>query len=223
MDPFETASRLAAVEYERVQEMVNRAAAGLAEAKLHRGFSRVTSPIRGRVTEKRTEAGSMAVPGMPLLTLEGTGSYQAQVAVDESFAGRLRIGMPVQVTIPALSRQAAGKIAEILPDVDPRSRSFMVKVALSGTGLRGGLYATVGIAKGKREILLAPRSAIVEKGQLTGVYTVDGSGIVSFRLVRTGREVDGRLEILSGVRAGERIIVSGVEKAVDGGVLEKGI
>ncbi|MCX5821420.1 MAG: efflux RND transporter periplasmic adaptor subunit [Deltaproteobacteria bacterium] len=222
MDQFETQNRLAGLEYERVQEMVDRAAAGLAEARIYRGFARVTSPIRGVVTEKRTEAGSMAVPGMPLLTVESAAAFQAEIAVDESLSGRLKIGAPVFVSIEALNRQMTGKIVEILPAVDPLSRSFMAKVSVSGPGLRTGLYAKVRIPKGKKEVLLAPRPAIVEKGQLTGVYAVDGQGIITYRLVRTGRAYDGRLEILSGLKTGDRIIVGGVEKAEDGGVVEKG-
>ena len=66
MDQFETQNRVAGLEEERVKEMVDRAAAGLAEARIYRGFTWVTAPIRGVVTEKRTEVGSMAVPGMPL-------------------------------------------------------------------------------------------------------------------------------------------------------------
>ena len=73
MDQFETQKKVAGLEYERVQEMVNRAAAGLAEAKIYLGFTRVTSPVKGLVTEKKTEVGSMAVPGMPLLTVESSG------------------------------------------------------------------------------------------------------------------------------------------------------
>ena len=76
------------------------------------------------------------------------------------------------------------------------------------------------IASGKKEIILAPRSAIVEKGQLTGVYAVDGQDVVTYRLVRTGKEYDGQLEILSGLKPNDRIIVQGVEKAVDGGIIE---
>jgi RND family efflux transporter MFP subunit len=182
----------------------------------------VTSPIRGLVTEKRTEAGSMAVPGMPLLTVESAAAFQAEIAVDESLSGRLKIGAPVFVSIEALNRQTTGKITEILPAVDPLSRSFTAKVSVSGPGLRTGLYANVRIPKGKKQVLLAPRAAIVEKGQLTGVYAVDGQGIVTYRLVRTGREYDGRLEVLSGLKPDDRIIVGGMEKAVDGGVVEKG-
>jgi RND family efflux transporter MFP subunit len=157
---------------------------------------------------------------MPLLTVENRAAFHAEVTVDESLSGKLRVGAPVLVSIEAINRQIPGKITEILPAVDPLSRSFTVKVSLSGDGLRSGLYAKMRIASGKKEIILAPRSAIVEKGQLTGVYAVDGQDVVTYRLVRTGKEYDGHLEILSGLKPNDRIIVQGVEKAVDGGVIE---
>jgi multidrug efflux pump subunit AcrA (membrane-fusion protein) len=91
---------------------------------------------------------------------------------------------------------------------------------LSGAGLRSGLYARVKIPSGKKEALLAPQGAIVEKGQLTGVYAVDGQGIVTYRLIRTGKAYDGNREILSGLKPNDRIIVQGVEKARDGGIIE---
>ena len=220
MDQFETQKKVAGLEHERVQEMVNRAAAGLSEAKIFLGFTRVTSPIKGRVTEKKIEVGSMAVPGMPLLTLEGIAAFHAEVTIDESLSGKLRTGMPVLVSIEAIDRQIPGKIKEILPVVDSLSRSFIAKVSLSGAGLRSGLYARVKIPSGKKEVLLAPQSAIVEKGQLTGVYAVDGQGIVTYRLIRTGKAYDGNREILSGLKPNDRIIVQGVEKARDGGIME---
>ncbi len=222
MDQFETQKTVAALEYERVQEMVNRASAGLSEAKIYLGFTGVTSPVRGVVTEKKTEVGSMAVPGMPLLTVENTAAYHAEITVDEGLSGSLRAGMPVLVSIEAINRRLTGKVTEILPAINPQSRSFTVKVSVSGPGLRSGLYAKARIPRGKKEIILAPKTAVVEKGQLTGVYAVDGQGTVTYRLIRTGMEYDGNWEILSGLKAGDRIIVQGAEKAVDGGIVENG-
>ncbi len=222
MDQFETQKTVAALEYERVQEMVNRASAGLSEAKIYLGFTGVTSPVKGVVTEKKTDVGSMAVPGMPLLTVENTAVYHANITVDESLSGTLRPGAPVMVSIDAINRRLMGKVMEVLPAVDPQSRSFTVKISVSGPGLRSGLYAKARIPRGKKEIILAPKTAVVEKGQLTGVYAVDGQGIVSYRLIRTGMEYDGNWEILSGLKAGDRIIVQGTEKAVDGGIVENG-
>jgi RND family efflux transporter MFP subunit len=220
MDQFETQKNVADLEYERVRQMVDRAAAGLAEAKIYLGFTGVTSPIKGLVTEKKTDVGSMAVPGMPLLTVENTAAYHAEITVDESLSGSIRRGMPIAVSLEAINRRLAGKVTEILPAVDPQSRSFTVKVSVSGPGLRSGLYAKARIPRGKKEIILAPKTAVVEKGQLTGVYAVDGQGIVTYRLIRTGMEHGGNWEILSGLKPGDRIIVQGVEKAVDGGIVE---
>jgi RND family efflux transporter MFP subunit len=219
MDQFETQKKVAALEYERVEEMVNRTAAGLSEAKVYLGYTGVVSPVKGVVTEKKTEVGSMAVPGIPLLTVENSAAFHAEVTVDESLSGNLTVGMPVLISIEAINRRLTGKVTEILPAVDPQSRSFTVKISLSGPGLRSGLYAKARIPRGKKEIILAPKTAVVEKGQLTGVYAVDGQGIVTYRLVRTGAEYDSNREILSGLKAGDRIIVQGVEKAVDGGIL----
>jgi RND family efflux transporter MFP subunit len=221
MDQFETQKRMAELEYERVQEMVNRAAAGLSEAKIYLGFTSVTAPVNGVVTEKKTEVGSMAVPGVPLLTVENSAAFHAEVAIDENLSGKLKPGTPVLVSIESINRRIPGKITEILPSVDPLSRTFMAKVSVSGPGLRSGLYAKVRIARGKKETILAPKAAVVEKGQLTGVYAVDGQGVVTYRLVRIGKEYDGNREILSGLKPNDRIIVQGVEKAVDGGIVEE--
>jgi RND family efflux transporter MFP subunit len=220
MDQFETQKRVAALEYERVQELVNRAAAGLSEAKIHLGFTRVTSPVQGRIAEKRTEVGSMAVPGMPLLTVESHAAFHVEIPVDEGMLPKVRVGVPVTVSIEALQRQTAGKITEILPAVDPLSRTATAKVALGGAGLRSGLYAKIRMRRGVRVALLIPRRAVVEKGQLTGAYTVDSQGVITYRLIRTGEALDSRIEVLSGLKPGDRIIVQGVEKALDGGVLQ---
>ena len=168
MDQFETQKKVAGLEHERVQEMVNRAAAGLSEAKIYLGFTQVKSPVKGRVTEKKIEVGSMAVPGMPLLTLEDIAAFHAEVTIDESLSGKLRTGMPVLVSIEAIDRQMPGKIKEILPAVDSLSRSFIAKVSLSGAGLRSGLYATC--KNTEREKRGAPGAA--ERHRRKG--TIDG-------------------------------------------------
>jgi multidrug efflux pump subunit AcrA (membrane-fusion protein) len=79
----------------------------------------------------------------------------------------------------------------------------------------------VSIPIGKKQALLVPKKAVVEKGQLTGVYTVNENSIIAYRLVRDGKSYGDRVEILSGLNPGDTVIVDGVEKAVDGGVVSK--
>ncbi|MHB8883300.1 MAG: efflux RND transporter periplasmic adaptor subunit [Thermodesulfovibrionales bacterium] len=222
LDQIETQKKVAVLDHERAEAAVKRVGAGLSEAKVYQGFSQVRSPVSGIVTEKKAEPGSMAVPGMPLVTVEDNSSYRLEVHVDEKISGRLRTGMKVSVFIDSLGREITGTISDVVQSVDPASRTFLVKVALQAEGLRSGFYARVGIPVGTKEVLSVPKGAVVEKGQLTGVYTVDAASVIKYRLVRTGRTYGDRVEILAGLNPGDRIIVAGIDKAVDGGIAAAG-
>ncbi len=218
LDQIETQRRVARLDYERAGAALKRAEAGVGEAKVYHGFTRITAPVSGTVTEKKIEYGSMAVPGMPLITVEDASSYRVEVNADEAQAGRIRQGMEVRVTIESLNKVFTGTVSEVVPSVDPLSRTFLVKIALRAEGLRNGLYARVSIPVGKKQALLVPSRAVVDKGQLTGIFAVSEKNIISYRLVRPGRAYGDRVEILSGLNPGERVVISGVERAVDGGI-----
>lgn len=220
LDQIETQKKVADIEYERAQEIVKRAKAGLSEAKVYHGYTRVTAPFSGIVTEKKIEKGSMAVPGSPLLTIEDTSSYRIDVNVDERFSGIIRRGLPVDVLIDSIGLQTKASVSEVVPAIDPMSRTFLVKINLKATGLRSGLYARVRIPVGGRETILIPAKAVIEKGQLTGVYTVNDKGIVSFRPVRTGKNYGENIEVLSGLNQGEKVITEGIDKVIDGGIIQ---
>ncbi|MDA8082435.1 MAG: efflux RND transporter periplasmic adaptor subunit [Nitrospiraceae bacterium] len=217
LDQIETQKKVADLDYERAQAAVRRVEAGLNEAKVYQGFARLKSPVSGVVTEKKAEPGSMAVPGMPLLTVEDTSAYRLEINADEKLAGKIRRGMEVKIRIDSLNREMRGIVTDVVQSVDPVTRSFLVKIALKDSSLRSGLYARVSIPVGQKNLLVVPRSAVVEKGELTGVYTVDGSNVISYRLIRTGRTYGDGVEVLSGLSPDEKIVVTGVEKAIDGG------
>jgi RND family efflux transporter MFP subunit len=219
LDTIETRKKVAEHELERVRAMVGRAQAGLEEARLYLGFATVTSPVDGVVSEKRTDAGSMASPGAPLMVIESTGAYHVEVALDEKLLGVVSVGRHVGVELTSLGLNLEGEVIEVVPTVDPRTRSFTVKVGVKHTGLGSGQYAKVTFMAGAREVMRVPASAMVMRGQLTGVYVVDGAGVATYRIVRSGSERGGLVEIISGLRAGERIIVEGAVNAVDGGVV----
>lgn len=219
LDQIETQKKVSDLEYERAEETVNRAKAALSEARVYHGYTRVTAPFSGVITEKRIERGSMAVPGSPLLTIEDTSSYQIVVNVDERFSGLINKGMPALILIDSLGLEIKGTISEVVPSVDPMSRTFIVKIDIKAPQLKSGLYGKVRIPTGKRETMIIPLRAVVEKGQLTGVYAVNREGIISFRPIRTGKTLGDNIEVLSGLNPGERIVTDGISRVIDGGVI----
>jgi RND family efflux transporter MFP subunit len=220
LDTVKTRMEVARLGEERAQAALKRARARLEEARVYLDFTRVVSPTTGVVSEKRIDAGSMAAPGMPLLIVEEP-SYRLEVQVDERLLGRVKKGSPAEVTISSLGLTLTGTVSRVVPAVDPASRTFLVKVDIAHPGLRSGLYGRARFALAEREALLVPRGALVRKGQLTGVYLVGPEGVVTYRLIRVGKLYPGGYEVLSGVSSGDRIVVGGVENAVDGGMLKR--
>jgi len=212
MDQIDTQRKVAESEYERAKAMAE-------EAKTYLSFARVTAPVSGRITEKRIDVGSMATPGMPLLVMESGGSYYIEVFIDAALGKKIKAGMSAEAVVETMDKPLQGKIREVLPSVDPLSRTFTVKLDVRNVSLRSGLFARVQIPVGKREAIVVPEPAVVEKGQLTGVYAVDSQGVVTYRLVRKGNTVAGGIEILSGLDTNDRIITAGVGRAVDGGII----
>jgi membrane fusion protein, multidrug efflux system len=186
-------------------------------------YSQLRSPMHGIVAVKQVEPGSLAAPGTPLLTLEDDRNYRLEVSVDENQLGKIRLGSPVTLRIEALGgEELAGKVEEITPGMDSSSRSFLVKVGLpAGKSIRSGLFGRAVFRTGERQALLVPRRAVLERGQLSGVFVVDEAGTAHYRLIQPGRARGDRVEVLAGLTAGERIAVDGVERLTEGSRLQQ--
>jgi RND family efflux transporter MFP subunit len=216
MDQVETQKKMADSEYERAK-------AAYEETGIYEAYAKIKAPVTGIITSKKIDGGSMAVPGQPLLTIESDTALYVEAFADETLTRGLSKGMTVDVAIEATNRQLRGSIRDIVPAVDPQSRTFLIKIALPAAGLKSGLYARIRVPVGKKEVLLVPEGSVVSKGQLSGVYVVAPSGVMTYRLVKTGRIYpDRRIEILSGLSGNEQIVSEGTQRAVDGGVVRKG-
>jgi RND family efflux transporter MFP subunit len=220
MDRIRTEKEVAQQAARRAEAALSRSRAGLEEAGAYLDFTRLKSPVNGVVTEKKIDAGSMAVPGQPLVVIEEP-AYRMDVNVDESRVESISKGSEVDVEIPSLDRSVKGKVAEAVPAVEPSSRTFVVKIDLRDGSLRSGLYGKARFPVGRRKALLVPAGAVVRKGQLIGVYSVGENGVLSYRLIRVGRTYGEMVEVLSGISDGDRIVVAGVEHAADGGILKE--
>jgi len=210
---------------EQVLAKIDWAKAEAAAAQIILGYARIQSPMKGVVTAKQAEVGVLAVPGAPLLTIEDDSHYRLEAAVEESLIGKIRLRDSVGVFIDAFGPlEWGGKVAEISPASDPVSRSVIVKIDLLPKGkkdgprplLRSGLFGKARFPSGERTLIAIPAKAMVQRGQLQGVYAVDSTNIARLRLIQAGKSYGERVEVLAGLREGEKILVEGLEKVQDG-------
>lgn len=187
-----------------------QAAAGQAQARTMYDFTRVRAPFEGFVTAKLADVGTMATPGTPILVVEDPSRFRLEATVDESAMGAVHLGQKVPVTIDVLGdKQLEGKVVQIVPAADPMSRTFLVKVELPrDPQIRSGLFGRVRFARGERESMTVPKTAVFTRGQLSGVYVVGSDQIAELRYITLGQPSGDSYEVLSGLENGERVVVS---------------
>jgi len=215
-DQYTTQKNVAQLQYQQAQAGVQQARAGLGEVKVYQSYARVTAPVSGIVTQRNIDLGSTAIQGQPLLTIEAPGKSELVANIDESYLDKVKEGE--DVTLEINGKTIKRKITKVVKHIDPTTRTFRAKVDI--TGLAGGQFAKINIPIAKKDAITVPKSAIVEKGELTGVYAVDSENVISYRLIRTGKTYGDKVEVLSGLSDGDKIITVGVEKAIDGGKLD---
>ena len=198
-----------------------QAKAALAQAQTMLSYTTVRSPFDAVVTEKKVDSGALASPGMPLFTVEDVRRYRLEATVNESDLAYVRMGQAAPVLVDALGDRLNGKVVQIVPAADPGSRSFLVKVELpADSRLRSGLFGHAEFARGRRESVLVPRTAIVERGQLQAVFLVDQSKIAALHYITLGRPVKDEVEVLAGLQDGDRLIASPAGLELDGKQIE---
>jgi RND family efflux transporter MFP subunit len=175
-------------------------------SEVARGYADVRAPFAGIVVAKAVEPGSLALPGSPLLTMEREGSYRLEALVEESRLAAIRVGQPVAVTLDGFDRTLEAHVAEIVPTVDAASRAYTVKIDLPAlSSLRSGAFGRATFQLGTRSLLGIPARAVTERGQLQSVLVAD-NGNARTRLITTGQKAKDRVEVLSGLSVGDKVI-----------------
>jgi RND family efflux transporter MFP subunit len=187
-----------------------QARAVLNQARISLDYTRIRAPFNGIVTQKKVDSGTLASPGMPIFTVEDMRRYRLEVSVNESDLWCARPGGQVSVAIEALGNaEVKGKVVQIVPAADPASRAFLVKIELpTDTRLRSGLFGRAQFSRGKQQALLIPRSAVVERGQLQGVFVLDQNKVANLRYVTLGESSGSEIEVLSGLQGGEWLVAN---------------
>ena len=208
----------ATMQRDSAKGMARQAEGAVTEARAMKQYAQITSPVSGVGARRMVEVGEQAAPGRPLLEVEDTRGLQFETFVPESIFPARKIGESVFVQIDALGDALVpGQIAEMEASADPGSHSAKVKIRLGETkGVISGMYGKARFITGKRSAILVPQHAVVHRGQLTAVYAVDQDKVLHLRLVQTGKSLDNHVEIISGLKGGERIAVSRLNQIEDG-------
>ncbi|MFZ5761795.1 MAG: efflux RND transporter periplasmic adaptor subunit [Thermodesulfobacteriota bacterium] len=200
-----------------MEEAYRVAEADAREARTMHGYTAITAPFGGKISQKMVHAGDLATPGQPLLVLEGSGGLQVVAAVPEALMPQIKMGETLPVAIPAAGFDGKGTVAEIAAASDVATRTALVKLSVSGgADLRPGQYARVGLPGAATvNTLLVPAAAVATFGQMERLYVVQNN-VAQLRLVRTGERHGDQVEILAGLTPGEKVVVQGQEHLLDG-------
>jgi RND family efflux transporter MFP subunit len=192
------------------------------EAEAMLSYTNLTAPFSGVITKKNSDAGSMANPGVPVLMLEQTGSYQISASVSETDIAKSREGTLARITIKSSGRTFDGKVSEVSPSSQFSGGQYGIKVSIperENDGLFSGMYVSISLqadAATPNNMLLVPTAAIVNKDQLTGLYMITENQTALLRWVRLGKAQGNQVEILSGLRHEERYILESDGKLYNG-------
>jgi len=188
-------------------------------AQTYLSYSRILSPFDGIVTGKSVDAGTVVMPGTPVLTVEDTARYRLEASLPEEYLPHAIAGD--KVSISTEHGQYEGQVAEVVPAADEASHTFLVKVDLPpACNCRSGEYGQASFPIGEDKSLAVPTSAVVEHGELQGIFVVASDGQVEYRLVKTGKTYGNRVEVLSGLAAGEKVAISQIDRLRDGARVE---
>jgi RND family efflux transporter MFP subunit len=222
--------RQAEIEFRRTQQLFDRnaatdqqrvaalaafegAKARVEQARVMLGYATIVAPMDGVVTERRMEAGDLAVPGQPLLTIHDPARMRLEVPAPIRLLPRLGLNQQVAVVLDGRPEPLAGTVREVVAAVDAASRTRTVKILLEqgGTEIPPGTYGHIVVEGESGETVRVPVTAVVRVGQQEFARVVVGGRMIR-RGVRTGPVSGDQVEILAGLAAGETIVVGPVRE-----------
>ncbi len=226
-----------AKELDNVTQQYSSAKSRLEQAKQMRNeinatlsYTNLTAPFAGTVTQKLMDAGSMANPGMTILTIEQSGSYQVSASVPETMISQVHEGANPIITLNAINKVIKGNITQVNQSSQFSGGQYLIKISIPDgekQGLFAGMYANVSIPvkqttanKTGEDQVMVPINAIEHKDQLTGIYTVGNNNTALLRWVRLGKVEGGQVEVLSGLAPHEQFIVSADGRLFNGAAVK---
>jgi RND family efflux transporter MFP subunit len=210
----------AEADFKAAESRMKATLAGAGQAATEKSFATIVAPYSGIVSARHVQLGEMAVPGKPLLTGFDPASLRVVATVPSNQVPAIQAGARARIEIPSLERWVGVQSVTVVPSADPRTHTTQVRLELP-TDLKGvlpGVFARAHFVTGKAPRLMVPRAAIVQRSEVTGVYVVDEKGRARLRQVRVGSASDETsVEVLAGIRPGERVSTDPVRAAMAAG------
>jgi RND family efflux transporter MFP subunit len=209
---------------------LQEATARVEEARTALQYTELRSPINGIIVDKKVNPGDFTMPGLPasagmpsgrvLLTLYDPDALWFEVSIPERLSSSAKVGALAAVTIDPAQLTLEGKFVEVTAGVDESSRNFIARVDLPPSStVKLGMTGRARFVTGEKRVLTIPAEALVNRGQLDMVFLAEG-GRARLHLVRSGKRTPDKIEILSGLRTGEMLIVNPTESLRDGDPVE---
>lgn len=210
------------LQYQVAQQQVAAARAGVDTAASQMRYATLTAPFAGVITQKLANVGDLAAPGRPLLVLESPSKLQVQTNVSSDVYAHLKLGDSVGLQAGDAATAVSGRIARLVPAADPVAHSYLVKIDLpKDSPFKSGMYVLVSFPIGQREGVRVPRSAVLDRAGITGVFVVDAQGMARYRMVRVGETSAGQVEVQAGLAPGERVVTSATAELQSGDKVAK--
>ena len=180
----------------------------------------VRSPISGVVTARNYESGDLFAQ-QPILHIMQIDPLKVIANISEQYFSNVKVGMPVKLTVDIFpDEEFTGTVSLIYPALDPTTRTFKVEVKVPNAKrtLRPGMYARTTFDMGSKESVMVPDVAVQKQvgSAERYLYVIVGDSVAERRSVKVGRQVGDRVDILSGIEAGEPVAVTALSKLFDG-------
>jgi RND family efflux transporter MFP subunit len=174
-------------------------------------YTNLRAPFDGVVANTFVKIGDMANPGMPLATVEGVSNYEAVVMVPESHISKIKVDAKAIVMVKSTNTTFNGEVKEVSPSAKNTGGQFLVKIRLlDAEGVLPGMFVNANIALEDAKTVasspLVAQEALIRNGQLTGLYVLGSNDKAVLRWVRLGNEMDGKVEVISGLSEDEKYI-----------------
>ncbi len=203
-------------DYDAADSRFLTAKGAVAEARAMLSYIGILAPFDGVVTRKWADVGDLAAPGKPLVEIEDPLRLQLEADVPEAIAAGIKPDARMTIRLDQRPDELSGTVTEMAPVADPTSRTFRLKLDLPSTpGLKSGQFARLLVPTGETTSIRVPTSAVVQRGQMEIVFAVEDQR-ARLHLVKTGRHVNNETEILSGLDAGDRVVVEKAGDLLDG-------